>query len=82
MAKKDFKSKNEKMREAHKLLSSIPTVDGEKRCIYECQECGRLWGSRYIPYGFGRGAAFNKCICCCVNINAVQQSKVILEATP
>jgi hypothetical protein len=65
--------------EAKKLLVLIPVVEGEKRTVNKCLDCGRLFGRRFIPFGIGYGASYNICTC---QITSRRGSLLVLESAP
>ena len=64
---------------AGKLLASIKPIKGEKRVAYKCDDCGQLFGRRFIPFGMGHGLSVNECLC---QITAHRTSTLVLESAP
>ena len=44
------------------LLRQLGPTDGEMRSVYRCVHCDQLIGSKFIPYGLGRGITLNPCM--------------------
>lgn len=45
------------------IYNSLKKVKGEIRVVYKCDECGQLFGRRFIPFGLGQGLSVNMCLC-------------------
>ena len=65
--------------EAVKLLEVITPIEGEKRVVYKCADCGRLFGRRFIPFGLGYGLSINMCMC---QLAAHRDSVLVVESAP
>ena len=65
---------------AESLLDAMTPVRGETRVVAKCNECGRLFGRRYIPFSLGQGISINLCHCQLVSRNT--RSTEIERRTP
>lgn len=65
--------------EAQAIMHELPPVRGEMRTVELCNQCGRLFGCRFIPYGLGHGLSIRKCMCQLTNRTP---STRILESRP
>ena len=77
---KKRKRKREKVSDAEAVMQLMSPIDGEVREVRRCNECGKLFGRRYIPYGLGQGLTVNPCICFCVDNN--HKATVVLTRDP
>lgn len=50
-------------RQAQAMMKEMDPVAGEMRRVYECTQCGAIFGRRYIPHGLGFGYTYNPCLC-------------------
>ncbi len=67
-------------KDAQKLMRGIPAIEGEKRTVEKCADCGHLFGRRFIPFGIGQGVSYNLCHCQLTSNNV--RSVYVLEAQP
>ena len=49
--------------EVLRILHLMEPVSGEQRSAYQCRDCGKVFGRRFIPYGLGEGLTVNPCLC-------------------
>ena len=63
------------------LFKAMPRLAGMVRTIYRCGHCGQIQAHHYIPFGLGRGATFNACLCQLTS-NQTHVLKVIAERKP
>jgi len=72
--------KSDETRKAvERLFAAMNPVKGEKRVVYRCDDCGHLYGRRFIPYGIGRGLTVDACMC---QITAHRPSTKVKERLP
>lgn len=45
------------------ILDSMTAIEGEVRTVCKCDDCHKLFGQRFIPFGIGRGVFVNLCLC-------------------
>jgi len=45
------------------LWRAMTPVQGEQRVIYQCGDCKKLFGRRFVPYGLGYGLTVGSCVC-------------------
>ena len=48
---------------ARKLMRAIPVLSGHMRTVNRCQDCRKLFGRSFIPYGLGRGIYVDARMC-------------------
>ena len=65
--------------EAAKMIELITPIEGEKRTINKCCECGQLFGRRFISFGFGYGLSINMCMC---QLTGHRDSVLVVESAP
>lgn len=66
MGRKTQLTEKQKARDANLteyLFDAMQPIEGECRTVERCDDCGRLFGRRYIPYGIGEGLSVNLCPC-------------------
>lgn len=68
MMPRKFKMTAERWKEVHAMLR-VPLWEGFMRAVYLCTTCGQIQAHDFIPYGIGRGAQRNPCLCACVSSN-------------
>ena len=50
-------------KEIESIFESMLPIKGERRAICQCDDCGKLFGRRFIPFGLGRGLTVESCLC-------------------
>jgi hypothetical protein len=50
-----------------KQLLRIPLPSGMMRTVYKCKSCGQIQSHEFVPYGLGRSAERNPCLCSLVS---------------
>ena len=60
------------------LMAAMPKVPGETRAVERCDDCGHLFGRRFVPYGLGTGLTVDPCTC---QITAHRTSTTVVSKT-
>lgn len=68
-----------KDKEQVRILATLPLIDGLTRTIYKCSDCKKIQAHDFIPYGFGAGCWYGRCLCASVHVNGILHLKKLKE---